>query len=51
LGVARVPTIVRQGPPVYVKTTGAANFGDSVARLELINRMLDDDGIWEMSKP
>ncbi len=51
LGVSDVPTIVRQGPPVYIKTTGAANYGDSVARLELINRMLDDDGIWAMSKP
>ena len=51
LGVAKAPTIVRQGPPVYIKTSGAANYGDSVARLELINRMLDDDGIWTLSKP
>jgi len=50
-GVTGVPTIVRDGPPVYIKTTGAANYGDAVARLELINGMLDDDGIWSMSKP
>jgi predicted DsbA family dithiol-disulfide isomerase len=51
LGVSKVPTIVRQGPPVYVKTTGAISYGNPVARLELINSMLDDDGIWELSKP
>lgn len=51
LGVSKVPTIVRQGPPVYVKTTGAISYGNPVARLELINDMLDDDGIWELSKP
>lgn len=51
LGVRNVPTIVRQGPPVYIKTTGAANYGNSVARLELINRMLNDDGLWVLSKP
>ncbi len=51
LGVSKVPTIVRQGPPVYIKTTGAAAYGDPVARLELVNSMLNDDGMWEMSKP
>lgn len=50
-GVSDVPTIERQGPPVYIKTTGAANYGDSVGRLELINRMLNEDGIWVMKKP
>ncbi len=50
-GVAAVPTIERQGPPVYIKTTGAANYGDSVGRLDLINRMIDEDGIWELRKP
>ena len=51
LGVRNVPTIIRSGPPVYIKTTGAANYGNPVARLELINRMLSDDGIWILSKP
>lgn len=51
LGVANVPTIVRNGPPVYIKTTGAANYGNAVARLDLVNRMLNDDGIWTLAKP
>lgn len=51
LGVTKVPTIVRQGPPVYVKSNAAANYGDAVARLELIDRMINDDGMWELSKP
>ena len=51
LGVINVPTIVRDGPPVYIKTTGAANYGDPVARLELLHRMINDDGIWTLSKP
>lgn len=51
LGVSRVPTIVRQGPPVYVKTSGAISYGDPIGRLGLINGMLEDDGIWELSKP
>lgn len=51
LGVNNVPTIVRDGPPVYIKTTGAANYGNPVARLELIHRMINDDGIWTLSKP
>ena len=50
-GVTAVPTIERHGPPVLIKTTGAANHGDQGLRLELIDRMLDDDGIWSMTKP
>ena len=51
LGVRDVPTIISNGPPLYIKTTGAANYGSAVLRLDLINRMLRDDGIWTMSKP
>lgn len=51
LGVKDVPTIIADGPPVHIRTTGAANYGDAVARLELINKMLRDDGIWSLSKP
>jgi predicted DsbA family dithiol-disulfide isomerase len=51
LGVTKVPTIVRQGPPVHVKMNAASNYGDPVERLELINRMINDDGMWELSKP
>lgn len=50
-GVNGVPSIERQGPPVLIRTNGAANFGDAVARLRLIDQMIRDDGIWAMSKP
>jgi hypothetical protein len=51
LGVKDVPTIVGNGPALHIKTTGAANYGDAVLRLDLINRMLRDDGLWSMTKP
>ena len=51
LGVSAVPTIVREGPPVHVRTTGAASQGDPVRRLEMIDTMLTDDGIWALTKP
>ncbi|MDJ0925174.1 MAG: hypothetical protein QNJ77_11485 [Acidimicrobiia bacterium] len=50
-GVSAVPTIERQGPPLHIKTTGAANFGNATDRLHLIDSMLRDDGIWELTKP
>ena len=50
-GVSGVPSIERQGPPLLIKTSGAANYGDAVARLRLIDRMIGDDGIWVMAKP
>jgi len=51
LGVADVPTIVRNGPALHIKTTGAINYGNAVTHLDLIDRMLRDDGVWEMTKP
>ena len=50
-GVVAVPTVISNGPPLYVKLTGAANYGSAVLRLDAINRMLRDDGIWELTKP
>lgn len=50
-GVSDVPTIEREGPPVLVKTNGAAMYGDAVARLRLIDQMIRDDGVWVLSKP
>ncbi len=50
-GVTGVPTIERQGPPLLIRTNGAANYGDAAARLRLIDHMLRDDGIWAMTKP
>jgi hypothetical protein len=50
-GVGGVPTIERHGPPVLIRTSGAASYGDAVARLRLLDHMLRDDGIWVMLKP
>lgn len=51
LGVRLLPSIFRHGPVLHLKTNGAATRGDVLARLETINRVLDDDGLWELSKP
>lgn len=51
LGVRDVPTIIGNGPPLHIKMTGAASYGSAVLRLDLINRMLRDDGIWSLTKP
>jgi predicted DsbA family dithiol-disulfide isomerase len=51
LGVHDVPSVVRDGPPVHVRMTPAAGYGNAVYRLDLINRMLRDDAVWSLSKP
>lgn len=51
LGVRGVPSVVATGPPVHIKMTQAANYGNAVHRLDLINRMLRDDAIWSLTKP
>lgn len=51
LGVRDVPAVAAGGSPVHIKTTGAASYGNAVHRLDLINRMLHDDGIWSLTKP
>jgi predicted DsbA family dithiol-disulfide isomerase len=51
IGVSDVPTIVGSGPPLLIKTSGAANYGNPVRRLELIHHMLHDDGVWMLKKP
>ncbi len=51
LGVRGVPSLYRHGPPVLVRTTPAVVDGSSLRRLEMIDTMLDDDGLWELSKP
>ena len=51
IGVHDVPAIVGDGPPVHIKMTPAANYGNAVYRLDLINRMLREDGIWSLTKP
>ena len=51
LGVRRVPSLYRHGPVVAVTVNGAATTGDVEARAGTILAMLDDDGIWELTKP
>lgn len=51
LGVTGVPSVYRHGPAVRVRTTPAIARGQARRRLEIISAMLDDDGLWELSKP
>jgi predicted DsbA family dithiol-disulfide isomerase len=51
LGVVAVPTVYRHGPAVTIRTTPAVSTGSSIRRLELIDGMLEDDGMWELTKP
>jgi hypothetical protein len=50
-GIEGVPTVARHGPPVRIVTNPAIHDGPARPRLELIDRMLEDDGIWELVKP
>ncbi len=51
LGVRTVPSIYRHGPVLEVDVTPAAFEGDALARLRLIDGVLEDDGIWRLGKP
>ena len=51
LGVDAVPAVYRHGPVVAIRTTAAITDGSGLRRLEMINSMLDDDGLWELRKP
>lgn len=51
VGVLGVPSMVRGGPPLLVGTTAALDEGPARSRLEVIDGMLDDDGLWHLSKP
>lgn len=51
LGVSGVPTVYRHGPAVRIKTTPAVNSGPATRRLEVIDAVLEDDGLWELTKP
>ena len=50
-GIVSVPTVVRDGPPLAIATTPAVEEGPARARLEVIDRMLEDDGLWRLAKP
>lgn len=51
LGVTEVPTMYRHGPVMAVTVNGAALAGDVATRARLILDVLDDDGVWRLSKP
>jgi hypothetical protein len=51
VGVDAVPSVYRHGPVVAIRTTAAVTMGSSLRRLELIDAMLQDDGLWELRKP
>jgi hypothetical protein len=50
-GVTATPSIVRNGPPLLVTTTPAIQDDRARPRLEIIDRMLADDGLWGLVKP
>ncbi len=50
-GVRGVPSIVRHGPVLQIRTTEAITRGDARARIGLLEAVLEDDGIWELKKP
>lgn len=51
LGVVAVPSLYRDGAPLHVVTTPAVLEGNATARLVVVDAMLDDDGLWSVSKP
>jgi len=51
LGVSAVPSLYRHGPVARVSLTAAAEGGDVLQRLAMIDGILEDDGIWEIAKP
>lgn len=51
LGVTAAPSLYRHGPVLRVVVNPAALQGDVLARLDLIDRMFDDDGVWRLEKP
>lgn len=51
IGIRQVPAIVRHGPPLYVGTTGALATGDPLEVIRTIDAMLEQDGLWNLSKP
>jgi len=50
-GVTGTPTIYRRGPVLRVEVNPAAYEGDVLERLNRINAVLEDDGIWVLEKP
>lgn len=51
IGVCGVPTLFRHGPVMRVVVNPAALQGDVPGRLDLVDRALEDDGVWVLEKP
>jgi len=51
LGVVGTPTIHRHGPVLRIEVNPAACNGDVLERLNRIDGVLEDDGIWVLEKP
>jgi hypothetical protein len=51
IGVTGAPSVVRHGPVLLVDVNPAAYSGSTLERLRLIDGVLEDDGIWSLSKP
>lgn len=51
LAVTDVPALYRHGPVVHVDLNAASTTGDLGARASAILAVLDDDGIWGLTKP
>lgn len=50
-GIEHLPAFVATGPAVTIKLTPAASSGSARSKLEIIERMAADDGIWSLAKP
>jgi len=50
-GVDGLPAVVGGGPAVTVRLTPAATNGNARPRLDLIEKVAADDGIWSLQKP
>jgi len=51
LGVHATPTLYRHGPVLRIRVNPAALDGDVLGRLQRIDDVLGDDGIWVLEKP
>ena len=51
IGVTETPTLYNGGPVMHIVLNGAGSMGDVAGTAESILRVLNNDGIWNLSKP
>ncbi len=51
VGVEAVPSLVAHGSPLLVQTTSAVLDGPAKPRVAAIIQVMEDDGLWSLSKP